>query len=112
MAETTIPVIVAEDAAARVAGLGLRREFEQMIEHAKRTAPGLRAIRVTLEYDPVCPSNEPQVVIQVHRHDLSSEEAWTDQTDWDWGGWQVTTFPPEVCQHFVMSSVYGGPDEW
>ena len=112
MAETTIPVIVAEDAAARVAELGMQREFGQMIEHAKQTAPGLRAIRATLEYDPACPSNEPQVVIWVYREDISLEEAWTDQTEWNWGGWRVTTFPPEVRQHFVMLSLYGGPDEW
>jgi hypothetical protein len=112
MAETTIPVVVAEDAAARVAELGMQRELEKMIEHTRQVVPRLRAIHVTLEYDPACPSNDPGVVIWAHRDDLSAEEAWTDQTDWDWGGWKVTTFPPEVCQHFVMLSEYGDAHGW
>ena len=112
MTEATIPVMIAEDAAARVAELGMQREFEQMVEHIKRTAPGLRAIRVTLEYDPACPSLEPQVVILAHRDDLSREEALEDRTGWDWGAWQGETFPPQAFQHFVMTWVYGGPDGW
>ena len=28
-----------------------------------------------------------------------------DPTDLDWGGWLVDTFPPEVCEHFVMMTV-------
>jgi hypothetical protein len=112
MTEATIPVMIAEDAAARVAELGMQPELEQMIEHVKRTAPGLRAIRVTLEYDPACPSNEPQVVIWAHLDELSREEALKDRTGWDWGGWQGETFPPQVFQHFLMTWVYGGPDGW
>jgi hypothetical protein len=111
MAETTIPVTVAEDAAARVAGLGLQREFGQMIEHAKQTAPGLRAIRVTLEYDPACPHNDPGVVIWVHRDEPADKHA-LGRTDQDWGEWEVATFSPQVLLNIVMISVYGGPDEW
>jgi hypothetical protein len=69
MSATTIPVTVAEDAAARVAQLGMQREFEQMIEHAKQALPHLRAIRVTLEYNPECPHEDPGVVIWAHRSD-------------------------------------------
>jgi hypothetical protein len=111
MTETTIPVMVADDVTARVAELGLQREFEQMVEHARRTAPGLRAIRVTLEYDPACPSMEPQVVIWVQRDEPADQHAF-DPTDWDWGGWQGETFPPQVFQHFVMISLYGDLDGW
>jgi hypothetical protein len=109
MTEATIPVMIAEDAAARVAELGMQREFEQMVEHIKRTAPGLRAIRVTLEYDPACPSMEPQVVILAHRDDLSGEEALKDRAGWDWGAWQGETFPPQVFQHFLDDLGVRGP---
>jgi hypothetical protein len=111
MAETTVPGTVAEDAAAGVAGLGMQGELEQMIEHAKRTAPGLRAIRVTLEYDPACPHNDPGVVIWVHR-DEPADKSTFDRTGWDWSRWRGVTFPPEVCWHISMISVYGGPDGW
>ena len=43
----TIPVNVSAEAAARIAELGMQREFEEMIEHAKQTAariPGLRYV--------------------------------------------------------------------
>src|SRR5437764_1205163 len=109
MAAATIPVTVAADAAARIAELGMQREFEHMIEHAKQTAPGLRSIRVTLEYDPECPTNDPGIVIWVHREDLLPPGQ-TDLVDWEWGGWQARTFPCEVCAHFVMISVLGGTD--
>jgi hypothetical protein len=67
MTAATIPVTVAEDAAARVAELGLQHEFAQMIEHARQTLPGLRQLRVGLEYDPVHPEYEPKIVILAQR---------------------------------------------
>jgi hypothetical protein len=110
MAETTIPVTVAEDAAARVAQLGMQREFEQLIEHAKQVMPNLREIRVVLEYDPVYPSEDPAVLILAHRDEPA--EATADRSDWDYSGWKVRTFPPEVCTQFVVMSTFGGSDGW
>ncbi len=110
MSATAIPVTIAEDAAARVAELGMRREFEQMIEHAKQVMPGLREIRVTLERDPVYPSEDPAVLILAHRDEPSDPTA--DRTDWDFSGWKVRTFPPEVTTRFVVMSAFGGPDGW
>jgi hypothetical protein len=111
MAAATIPITVAEDAAARVAELEMQREFEQMIEHAKQALPGLRAIRVTLEYDPECPTNPPGVVIWAHRDDLVEKDKLDDAT-WDCITWRVTTFPPEVLLNIQLISVYGGTDGW
>src|SRR4051794_24974808 len=42
------PVTVSPEAAARVAELGLQREFEQIVEHTRQTIPGLRRLEVTL----------------------------------------------------------------
>ena len=108
---TTVPITTTADAEAHVADLGLRRELDQMVEHTLRHAPGLRALLVTLEHDPACPDAAPRVVIWARRDDVS-DEAGFDHTDWDWGGWQAATFPPEVCFHFVMLSVYGDADGW
>jgi hypothetical protein len=86
-------------------------ELEQMIEHVRQTAPGLQAIRVTLEHDPARPEDEPGVVVWAQREDLPQPEAF-DRTDWEWAGWLVATFPPAVCVHFSMISCYGELDEW
>jgi hypothetical protein len=123
MTAETIPVTVADDAAARVAELGMQRQFEEMLEHAKSAVfeemlehaksavPHLRYLRVTLEYDPARPQAEPGVVIWAHRSDTPPDDV-PDLTDWNWGRWQVETFPPQVFQHFGLLSVYGGIDGW
>jgi hypothetical protein len=111
MSATAIPVTVAEDAAARVAQLGMQREFEQMIEHAKQVMPHLRAIRVTLEYNPECPHEDPGVVIWAQRGE-SPTPGTSDLTDWDYSAWKVRTFPPEVCVHFTVISTHGELDGW
>jgi hypothetical protein len=106
MAQETIPVRVADDAAARVAELGMQRELEQMIEHARQTARGLKGIQVLLEYDPVHPTDPPEVVIWVH-DDVSPEGAAADKTLQKWAEWLVHTFPPEVTLmlHMIPTSV-------
>src|SRR5262245_44742019 len=111
MAEATVPVTVADDAAARVAELGYQRELEQMLEHVRRTTPGLRAINVTLEHDPACAHNDPQVVIEVNRDDLADPTV-LDETWLDWARWQAATFPPQVFQHFVRTLSYGVARGW
>jgi hypothetical protein len=111
MTAETIPVTVAEDAATRVAELGVQREFEKMLEHAKEMAPHLRYLRVTLEYEPARPQADPGLVIWAHRSDTPPDDV-MDWTDWNWARWQVETFPPQVFQHFALISVYGGIDGW
>ena len=99
---TTIPVTVTDEAATRIAELGMQQEFETMLEHTKQTAPGLRSIEVTLEYDPE-EERDPTILISPHR---SPPDCENDKTDWNWGTWFVTTFPPEVCWHFCLLSFY------
>jgi hypothetical protein len=111
MVTATIPVTVAEDAAAKVDKLGLRPQLEQMLEHARHTTPHLQALRVTLEHDPGCPTNDPQVVIWAKRSDVPPSDV-LDPVDGDWARWQTETFPPQVFQHVVLISVYGDADEW
>ena len=111
MTEKDVEIKIDEDAAARVKELGFQREFEQMLEHARRTAPGFRRIHVTLQYDPECPHNDPGVIIWVNRDDLADKTK-RDPTDWEWGKWQAATFPPQVFEHFSMISTYGDAHVW
>jgi hypothetical protein len=105
----TIPVNVSAEAAARIVGLGMQREFEEMIEHAKQVLPGARWIHVTLEDSPEEPG-DLRVVAWVHRPPPANADF--DTADWDYAGWFVNAFPPEVCQHFCIISTYGGDDGW
>jgi hypothetical protein len=99
----TIPVKVEPDAAEYIEQLGMRAEFERMLEHTRSIVPGLRAITVEYDHDP---SNTigPGIIIWSHR----DEPPGPDGVDNDWGRWKVTTFPTEVCLQFVMLSAYGG----
>jgi hypothetical protein len=106
MHDTTVPVQIAADAAARVDELGMRRELDQMIEHAIQTAPGLRAVRVTLEPDPDFPENGLWVVLEAHREPTSAGSDLLGQ----WGEWRGATFSPEVCWHIKMWPTFREPD--
>lgn len=105
MATLTIPITVAPDAANRIAELGLDSEFEQMLEHTRQSVVGLRAITVTLECDPEL-REEPGIVIWSYRDDPGPGD---DPTDRLWGEWKVEKFPPKVCQHVCMLTIYGAP---
>jgi hypothetical protein len=103
---TPIPVLVSHDAAARVGELGMRAELDQMLAHTRQVVPGLRKIEVTLAlpYDAGC---EPELSITAHSDQPFRDG---DRTSWNWGEWQVDTFPPQVWQHFSFHILYG-PDD-
>ena len=102
MNASTVPVTITPEAAARVAELGMQAQLEQMIEHTRQTVSELRDVRVVLESRE--PSDEGMgiTVFATTTRPYHPEE----QTMWDRGGWKVRTFPPEVCQHFVMMLVH------
>jgi hypothetical protein len=100
---TTVPLSATPEAAAHIAKLGMQREFDLMIEHARQTAPSLRSIAVTLE-DRYDLGGEPVIVIE---STVDSPLPQGDSFEWQCGGWQVRVFPADVCRHFVMLAVYG-----
>src|SRR5262249_20382951 len=104
-APATVPVTITPEAADRVAELGMQAELEQRVEHARQTIPGLRRIDVTLT-SPYDDRPEPGIDIEAYteRPFVEGDRTWSD-----WGRWKVTTFPPEVCEHFVLM-LYNGPD--
>jgi len=107
MSTATVPITISPEAAARVAELGMKAELERMLEHTRQTVPGLRAIDVQLAL-PYDTGDATSILIESTMDDPHLEY---DPTDTDWGKWQVRTFPPEVCRHFVMMSVYGQAHE-
>ena len=102
MATTLIPVTVPPDAAARVAELGMRREFERMLEHLKQTVPGLRAIVVELD-ERANLWEEASLILWTHRTDPGPGD---DATDRKLRRWFVETFPPDVLRHVAHLSIY------
>lgn len=104
---TTVPLTVTPEAAAHVAQLGLHEEFEQMLEHTRQAVPGLRSIQVKLEYNPET-EDQPAVVIWSSMEDRGLDY---DPTAEQWSRWEIETFPPEVCIHFVMVPILGATDD-
>jgi hypothetical protein len=96
-------VTVTPDAAAHVRRLGMERPFSAMLEHLSRMTPGLRSITVELDESPY-PGDEPKVVLVTHQPLPASPG--NDPTDTIWGNWFLTTFPPEVCRHFVRLPIF------
>jgi hypothetical protein len=96
-------MVVTPEAVARVRELGMQAELDQMVAHTRQVVPGLRRIEVTLAL-PYETGSEPGLNITAYSDRAFRED---DATGWDWGGWQVDTFPPQVCRHFSFHILYG-----
>lgn len=98
----TIPVQVEEDAAARIAELGLQSEFERILEHAKQTITDLRSIEVTRYDDPHEPG-PPRVLITAWLNgDPTQEHATQEQ----WDRWVIDTMPSKVLHWFGLNACH------
>ncbi len=97
----TVPVTIAPEARAFIDMVGQREEFELMIERAKHFVPGLSSIEVAL--DEATEHMPPGVILWTHRDDIGTDH---DPTQRRWIELMAATFPPEVCQNFVLLPVY------
>ena len=97
------PVTISPEAAARVAELGLRREFEQILEHTRQTIPGLRRIEVTLA-PPVDAGDDPRVILDAI---LAGRDSPQNPVTDRWRDWVLATFSPDVWRHFMLLTVDG-----
>jgi hypothetical protein len=70
---TTMPVIISDEADTRIAELGMRREFDEIVEHARQTLPGLWKIEVSLSFHPEEPETPPTIVIDAYRPYLEAD---------------------------------------
>ena len=102
MTATTIPVKVSEEARSHVVDLGLEREFKAILDHATQTISGLERLEVVLERDPE-EERDPVIVLEAYRPPLGLEEAAAVRQEWI--HWFVDRFPPEVCWHFLLTTL-------
>jgi hypothetical protein len=97
--EVTVPVATTPAAMERVDELGMFEEFEQMLVQSCRLAPGLKRIKV--EINDRMDGSAPGVSIALvgnegfrgdfdHKHPLRR--------------WYLNTFPPEVVEHFLITT--------
>ncbi len=100
---TDIPVRVTPEASAEVDRLGMRAEFDLLLEHARRTIPNLRRLDVTLE-PPHDTGTDDSVLIRAWRD--RAFFTLEDPVRKQWTEWMITTFSPDVCWHFSFLILY------
>jgi hypothetical protein len=109
MASTTdIPVLIEPDAAERIAELGLQKELDKMLDHAKQTVPGLHRLRVEVDYRANM-GEEDALTIWAYR-EYPGGEPENDRADRQFGLWAIDTFPPDVKRWVVLISIYEEPN--
>ena len=79
-----------------MAELGLQKEFEQMLEHARQTIPGVRSLRA--DYESGYGIDIPCVLIKATVSDFDAVQ----EADNAWGVWRLTAFPPQLGEHLVL----------
>jgi hypothetical protein len=99
----TVPVTMQPEAAARLAELGMQREYEQILEHALQTVPGLRSIEVQLAL-PYDTGDETTIVLEAIREGPAQV---SDPFYDEWRDWIIGTFPPDVWSRIRLMSIYG-----
>jgi hypothetical protein len=100
---TMVPVTISREAAAHVHGLGLEREFEQILDYIQKTAPDLLRIEAALDYDRDSPVPDA-VLMQAYlpEPDGPIDLRWQQEFD----RWILTTFPVAISMHFVVTTRY------
>lgn len=98
---TMVPVTISPEARSFLERLGQVEDLEKMIDRVRHIVTGLRSIEVVL--DETTEEMPSGVVLWVHRNDIGPG---SDPTHRDWIDWMATTFPPDVCQNFILLSVY------
>jgi hypothetical protein len=98
-----IPIAVTPEAAARAAELGMQAELQRMIDHTLQTISGLRRINVVLD-PPYDTGDDPYITIEAIKDPATYLLG--DPEGRRWGNWKITTFPPEVCQHIALMTIY------
>jgi hypothetical protein len=103
-ATATIPITIQPEAAVHVQALGLQRALEQMLDHTLQTVPGVHDLKVSLEFDRDG-IDDPRIMLLAIKE--APNDPAVDDTEWKWGTWLTTHFPPEVFRHFVLLTAYG-----
>jgi len=99
MSAATVPVTIDPEAAELVAELGMQVELERMLDKAREVIPGLRRLQVVYG-EPYDTGPDPAVVIDAYCDPAFHEAA--NQAWHAYSRWKVTTFHPDVFQHFTL----------
>jgi hypothetical protein len=95
---TDIKVTITPEAQAKIDELGRRPEFERMLEHARRTIPGVTAIAVDAPWIHDL-QDDSIVFLEIYVRDAEPK---LDHLalEREYFRWQCAVFPPEVYAHF------------
>jgi hypothetical protein len=97
MIATTVPVTIEADAAEQIDKLGLRAEFESILDHVLQTIPGLQRVEVSFPPSYEEP-NETVVIVPFGPWTVEDLLRISD----DHFHWIFATYPPEVFRYFCL----------
>jgi hypothetical protein len=92
MTEATVPVVIEEEAALRIARLQLQKELELAIGWVREYVPELRGIRI-VDHDPR--PGEERILIWAHEAGPPWKSV-PESPDYRFITWIFEVFPPEV----------------
>jgi hypothetical protein len=102
MNAVNVPVTITPEAAARMAELGMQAQAEQMVGHAVREIPQL--VRIDIETFWRADDPSPDGVALRGTTTIPWQEG--VKVGQAISRWMVRTFPPEVCEHFLICLRY------
>ncbi len=101
-----VKVTVTPEAAARVAELGFQKEFDQLIEHARTTIPGVRWIEVRME-PPYDTHDQEEAVIWIR---IANNQLLNNPSVKAYSNWKLETFSSDVCRYLATIPTVVGYD--
>jgi hypothetical protein len=98
MIATAVPVTIEADAAEQIDELGLRAEFEAILDHVLQTIPGLQHVEVSFP-----PSyEEPNETVVINGYGNWDDYQFSEYRD-RYFQWVTETYPPEVSYYILLS---------
>jgi hypothetical protein len=92
MTEATVPVVIEEEAALRIARLQIQKELELMLDWVRENVPELRGIRI-VDHD--APSGRERILIWAHEAGPPWKSV-PESPDYRFITWWFNTLPHEV----------------
>lgn len=96
MAVTSVPITISTEANELIDAIGLRDEFDRMVEHTLDSVGNLASVKVTV--DPSYDTDEGPIVLITGQRGIPLSP--DDRTESHWNVWKFRTFPADVARHF------------
>jgi hypothetical protein len=104
---TNIQVTITSEAQAKIDGWGMRAEFERMLEHARRSIPGVTAVAVDAPWLHDL-NDDPIVFVEIYMQEGEPKLDPLALED-EYFRWQCDNFPVEVYANFRAMVHVGEP---